>query len=75
MENKLFRNKVSRGPKNPLPKIKDVGLSSFRLYNRKDHRFENLTEDEYENFLNIKSNKDIIIPTSDKGNSVAVIDR
>ena len=27
-------------------KIKDVGLSSFRLYNKKkDHRFENLTED------------------------------
>ena len=24
-------------------KIKDVGLSSFRLYNKKDHRFENLT--------------------------------
>ena len=38
-------------------KIKDVGLSSFRLYNKKDHRFENLTKDEYEAFLNLKSNK------------------
>ena len=56
-------------------KIKDVGLSSFRLYNKKDHCFENLTEDEYEAFLNLKSNKNIIIQKADKGNSVVVIDR
>ena len=56
-------------------KIKDVGLSSFRLYNKKGHRFENLTEDEYEAFLNLKSNKNIIIQKADKGNSVVVIDR
>ena len=56
-------------------KIKDVGLSSFRLYNKKDHRFENLIEDEYEAFLNLKSNKNIIIQKADKVNSVVVIDR
>ena len=56
-------------------KIKDVGLSSFRLYNKKDHRFENLTEDEYEAFLNPRSNKNTIIQKPDKGNSVVVIDR
>ena len=56
-------------------KIKDVGLSSFRLYNKKDHCFENLTEDEYEAFLNLKSNKNIIIQKSDKGNNVVAIDR
>ena len=50
-------------------KIKHVGLSSFRLYNKKDHRFENLTEDEYEAFLNLESNKNIIIQKADKGNS------
>ena len=44
-------------------------------YTRKKHRFENLTGDEYENFLNIKSNKNIIIQKYDKGNSVAVIAR
>ena len=49
-------------------KTKDVGLSSFR----KD---ENLTEDEYEAFLNLKSNKNIIIQKADKRNSVAVVDR
>ena len=56
-------------------KTKDVGLSSFRFYNKKEHRFENLTEDEYEVFLDLKSNKNLIIQESDKGNSVAVIDR
>ena len=56
-------------------KIKDVGLSSFRLYNKKDNRFENLAEDEYEAFLNLKSNKNIIIQKADKVNSAVVIDR
>ena len=32
-------------------KIKDVGLSSFRWYNKNDHRFKNLTKDEYTAFL------------------------
>ena len=56
-------------------KIKDVGLSSVRLYNKKDHRFENLTEDKYEAFLNLKSNKNIIIQKAAKGNSAVVINR
>ena len=56
-------------------KTKDVGLSSFRLFNKKDHRFESLTEDEYEAFLNLKSNANIIIQNAGKGNSVVVIDR
>ena len=56
-------------------KIKHVGLLSFRLYNKKDHRSENLTKDEYEAFFNLKSNKNIIIQKADKGNRVVVIDR
>ena len=50
-------------------KIKVVGLSSFRLYNKKDHCFENLTEDEYEAFLNLKSNKNVIIQRADSQES------
>ena len=45
------------------------------MYTNKDYRFENLNEDEYEAFLNLKSNKNIIIQKADKGNSVFVIDR
>ena len=42
-------------------KIKDIGLPSFRLYNKKDHWFDNLSEEEYEVFINFQSNKNIII--------------
>ena len=56
-------------------KIKNVGLSCFRLCNKKDHQFENLSEGEYEAFINLQSNKNIIIQKEDKGNSVVVIDR
>ena len=40
-------------------KTKDIGLSSFRWYNKKDSRFENLTKDEYTAFLSLKSNSNI----------------
>ena len=77
----LYRDVINDERKDDDPlmhlksKIKDVGLSSFRLYNKKDHRFENLTEDEYEAFLNLKSSKNMIIQKADKGNSFVVIDR
>ena len=32
-------------------KIKDVGLSSPGWYNKRDHRFDNLTKDEYTAFF------------------------
>ena len=56
-------------------KIKDVGLSSYRIYNKKDHRYENLSPEEYDAFINLSSNKSIIIQKADKGNSVVIINR
>ena len=56
-------------------KIKDVGLSSFRLYNKKDHRFENLSEEEYQAFLSLSKNNAIIIQKADKGNTVVLLDK
>ena len=55
--------------------IKDFGLSYFRLDKKKPHRFENLTEEEYEAFFNLKSNRNIIIQKAAKGHSIVVIDR
>ena len=54
-------------------KSKDVGLSSFRFYNKKDHRFENLSEEEYEAFIKVQSKKDINIQKADKGNNSVVV--
>ena len=42
-------------------KIKDIGLSSFRLYNKKDHLFENLSKEGHEAFINLKNYKSITI--------------
>ena len=56
-------------------KIKDVGLSSCRIYNRKDHRYENLSQEEYDAFINLSNSKNIIIQKSYKGKTVVIIDR
>ena len=56
-------------------RLRDVGLSSFRLYNKKDHRFETLTPEEYDAFVRLASNDSIIIQKADKGNTVVVVDR
>ena len=55
-------------------KIKDVGLSLFRLYNKKDHLFENLSEEEYQAFLSLSKNNDII-QKANKGNTVVLLDK
>ena len=56
-------------------RLKDVGLSSFRLYNENDHRFENLVSDEYVAFLGLAGNDNIIIQKADKGNTVVIVDK
>ena len=56
-------------------KIKDVGLSSFRLYNKKDHCFKNLSEEEYQAFLSLSKNNDIIIQKVDKGYTVVLLNK
>ena len=42
------------------PKIKDISLSPFKLYSKKAHSFENLSEEEYRVFIQPISNKNII---------------
>ena len=54
--------------------IKDVRLSSYRIYNKKDHRFGNLSQKEYDVFINLSDNKNTIIQKTDKGNTVVTID-
>ena len=56
-------------------KVKDICLSSFRLYSTKYYRFENLYKEEYEAFINLKNNENVNIQKANKGNSVVIIDR
>ena len=55
-------------------KIKDFGLSSYRIYIKKDHRYENVSQEEYVAFINLINNKNIIIQKADKGNTVVIVD-
>ena len=76
----LFRNIYGKNQRNESilhlkSYIKDVGLSSFRLYNKKDHRFEDLSEKVYQAFLSLNKNNDIIIQKCDKGNTVILLDK
>ena len=76
----LFRNIYGKNQRNESilhlkSYIKDVGLSSFRLYNKKHHRFEDLSEKVYQAFLSLNKNNDIIIQKCDKGNTVILLDK
>ena len=55
------------------PKIKDISLSPFRLYSKKAHSFENLSEEEYRVFIQPISNKNIINQKADKENTVVIL--
>ena len=75
----LFRNAYEISDKDECllhlkSKIKDVRLSSYRVYNKKDHLYENFTPEEYGAFLNLSNNKGLIIQKADKGNTVVLLD-
>ena len=56
-------------------KIKEVGLSSYRIYNKKNHNLENLTRNEYNAYVKLCNNKDLIIQKADKGNNVVILNK
>ena len=55
-------------------KIKDCALSSFKFYNEKS-AVSSLNKDEFLALKTLFRNKDLIIQKSDKGNSIAVINK
>ena len=76
----LFRNIYDENQRNESilhlkSEVKDVGLSSFRLHNKKKHRFENLSEEEHQAFSSLSKNIYIIIQKADKGNTVILLDK
>ena len=56
-------------------KLKETCFSSCRFYNKKNHNFENLTEDEYSALQELISLENIVIQKADKGNVAVLIDK
>ena len=55
--------------------VRNLALSSFKFYNKKDHKYENLTKDEYDAFLELTQLDNIVIQKADKGNVVVLINK
>ena len=52
-----------------------MAFSSFKIYNKIDHKFENLTQNEHQAFLELIKLENIIIPKADKGNAIVLINK
>ena len=55
--------------------LRNIALSSFNVYNKKNHKFENLTQDEHQAFLELLELENIIIQKGDKGNVVVLVNK
>ena len=55
--------------------LRHIAYSSFKAYNKKEHKFENITKLEHKAFLELLELKDLIIQKADKGNVIVVIDK
>ena len=50
-------------------------MSSFRLYNKKENKFDNISNDEYSAFLSLIENKNLVIQKADKGNNIVILNK
>ena len=50
-------------------------MSSYSVYNKSNHKLENLTSKEYIAFINLAENDYLIIQKADKGNNVVILNR
>ena len=55
-------------------KLRVITFSSFKAYNIKEHKFENIAKREQEAFSNLNL-ENIIIQKADKGNVIVIIDK
>ena len=55
--------------------LKNVAFSSFKSYNQKDHKIENITKEEHTAFLKLLEVDNIIIQKADKGNVIVIVDK
>ena len=45
------------------------------MYNKKSHKFENISENENLAFQNLIENKNIVIQKADKGNTIVILNK
>ena len=55
--------------------LRHIAYSSYKMYNKKDHKFENISEHEQKAFLELLELDNIIIQKADKGNVIVIIDK
>ena len=55
--------------------LKNIAFTSYRFYNKTNHKFDNITKDEHSAFLELLKLENIIIQKADKGNVVVIVDK
>ena len=55
--------------------LRHIAFSSFKMYNKKDNKFVNISELEHKAFLELLELDNIIIQKADKGNVIVIIDK
>ena len=55
--------------------LRNIAFSSFKMFNKKDHKFENISESERDAFLELIEMDNIIIQKADKGNVIVIVDK
>ena len=55
--------------------LRHIAFSSFKSYNKKEHKFENISQKEHKAFLELLDVENIIIQKADKGNVIVIIDK
>ena len=53
--------------------LRNIAYSSFKVYNKKDHRFDNISKKEHSALLELLKLDNIIISKADKGNVVVIL--
>ena len=55
--------------------LHNINSSSFKSYNKKEHKLENISEEEHRTFLELIELDNINIQRADKGNLIVIIDK
>ena len=55
--------------------LRHIAYSSYKMYNKKDHKLENISQVEHKAFLDLLDIENLIIQKADKGNVIVLLDK